>query len=121
MNKFPVIPIVFAIVAANITIFNNKSSRAVEGFPNSFTNGEYLNSIPGEMSVEIKGKKYQYSDETGTNKWRPINELKYIRKDVFRLSMSSEKYYFCLKNPKIFKENSFSSCTARGWRTNKYK
>jgi hypothetical protein len=103
----------FVILASNTTIFHGKSSGAVEGFPNSFTNGQYWNEIPGEMSVEIKGRKYKYSDETGQDTWNSITKLTYIRKDVFILSTSNTQYYFCLSNPKLLKGNNYSLCTAK--------
>jgi hypothetical protein len=64
-----------------------------------------------DESVEVKGRKYRYYDAGGTGKWKPVSELTYIRKGVFRL----DRTYWCLSTMPRNPNNNVGSCTASGW------
>jgi hypothetical protein len=65
---------------------------------------------PIDLVIEVKGQKYREISQDapgGTGKWRPVSELTYIRKGVFRL----DENYWCLST---MPNNNGGSCTARG-------
>jgi hypothetical protein len=65
---------------------------------------------PTDMTIIVKGQRYQYYSEVGPSAWKPISDLTYIREGV----LFADDSYWCLAS---MTGSRSSACTANGWRS----
>jgi hypothetical protein len=63
-----------------------------------------------DQGLEVQGKRYRYDTEEGTQPWKDIADLTYVRNGV----VFDGRNHWCLST--LFPKGKIASCTAEGWK-----
>ena len=74
--------------------------------------GRYWIGYTGQ-GLEVDGKRYRYDTESGSQPWKKIADLKYVRNGV----VFDGKNHWCLST--LAPKNEVSSCSVEGWKVSK--